>query len=132
MFTKMLFPNIAVKDVKKSMEFFSQLGFSYNEKFTDENAACMIINEMACVMLLKEPFYLSFTNKSLADTSKTSEVMLAIMLESKEQVDETLSKALSLGASEGRKEDLGFMYSRSFHDLDGHIWEFGWMDEAAV
>ncbi len=89
----------------------------------------MKINDMAYVMLLKDPFFLSFTTKSLADTSKTAEVMLAIMLESKEEVDDTLSKALSLGASEGRKEDLGFMYSRSFHDLDGHIWEFGWMDE---
>ena len=125
----MIFPNIPVKDLKKSMDFFGQLGFTYNDKFTDENAACMIVNDTACVMLLTEPFYLSFTTKGLPDTSKTTEVMLAISLENKEKVDETLSKALSMGATEGRIEDLGFMYSRSFHDLDGHIWEFFWMDE---
>ncbi len=131
MYTKMIFPNIPVKDLKKSMDFFSELGFSYNDKFMDENAACMIVNDTACVMLLTEPFYLSFTTKGLPDTSKTTEVMLAISLENKEKVDETLSKALSLGATEGRTEDLGFMYARSFHDLDGHIWEFFWMDENA-
>lgn len=131
MHIKMIFPNIPVKDLKKSMDFFGQLGFTYNDKFTDENAACMIVNDTACVMLLTEPFYLSFTTKGLPDTSKTTEVMLAISLENKEKVDEALSKALSMGATEGRTEDLGFMYARSFHDLDGHIWEFFWMDENA-
>ncbi len=131
MYTKMIFPNLPVKDLKKSMEFFSGLGFTYNEKFTDENAASMKINDTAYVMLLTEPFFLSFTTKSLTDTSKDTEVMLAISLENKEKVDEIFSKAISLGAKEGRKEDLGFMYTRSFHDLDGHIWEFFWMDENA-
>lgn len=131
MYKKMIFPNIAVKDLKRTTDFFSQLEFTFNEKFTDENATCMIINDSACVMLLKEPFFLGFTTKGLADTTKTAEVMLAISLESKEKVDELTSKALLLGATEGRKEDLGFMYSRSFHDLDGHIWEFFWMDENA-
>lgn len=125
----MIFPNIPVKDLKKTMNFFNQLGFTYNDKFTDENAACMIINDTACVMLLTEAFYLSFTTKKIADTSKTSEVMLAISLESKEKVDEILLKAISMGAIEERTEDMGFMYTRSFHDLDGHTWEFFWMDE---
>lgn len=131
MYKKMIFPNIAVKDLKRTMDFFSQLEFTFDKKFTDENAACMIINDSAYVMLLKEPFFLGFTTKSLADTTKTAEVMLAISVENRERVDELLSKALSLGATEGRKEDLSFMYSRSFHDLDGHIWEFFWMDENA-
>lgn len=127
----MIFPNIPVKDLKKTMNFFKQLGFTYNEKFTDEKAACMKINDTAYVMLLTEPFFLSFTTKKLADTSKNIEVMLAVSLENKKKVDEIFAKALSLGATEGRKEDLGFMYTRGFHDLDGHIWEFFWMDEKA-
>lgn len=132
MYTKMIFPNIPVKDLKKTMNFFSQLGFTYNDKFTDENAACMIINDTACVMLLTEAFYLSFTTKQLADTAKTSEVLLAISLENKEEVDKIFSKAISMGATEGRKDEMDFMYTRSFHDLDGHTWEFFWMDENAL
>lgn len=132
MYTKMIFPNIAVKNLTKTVDFFTQLGFTFNEKFTDENATCMIINDTASVMLLTETFYLSFTTKRLADTNTTSEVMLAVSFESKEKVDELLTKAISMGATEGRKEDMGFMYSRSFHDLDGHIWEFFWMDENAA
>ncbi len=132
MYTKMIFPNIPVKDLQKTMDFFSRLGFTFDEKFTDENAASMKINDTASVMLLKEPFFLSFTKKSLNDTSRTTEMMLAISFESKAKVDEMLSKALLNGATEGRKEDLGFMYARSFHDLDGHIWEFFWMDESQI
>lgn len=129
MFTKMIFPNLAVKDLKKTMDFFGQLGFTFSEKFTDDNAACMKINDTAYIMLLKEPFFKSFINKPLADAAKSTEMILAVSVESKAQVDELLAKALSLGATEGRKEDLGFMYSRALNDLDGHIWEFFWMDE---
>lgn len=132
MFTRMIFPNLPVRDLKKTMDFFGNLGFEFNPKFTDENAACMKINDSAYVMLLKEPFFLGFTKKSLADTSKTTEVMIAVMFESKEEVDKLVDKAVSLGAVDARKEDMGFMYSRAFHDLDGHIWEFGWMDEARL
>ncbi len=131
MYTKMIFPNIPVKDLKKTMDFFGELGFTFNEKFTDENATCMVINETASVMLLSEPFFLSFTKKTLTDTSQHAEVMLAISLENKEKVDAMAKKAIALGASEARKEDLGFMYSWAIHDLDGHIWEFFWMDENA-
>lgn len=132
MFTRMIFPNLPVRDLNKAMDFFSELGFEYDPKFTNNDAACMIINDSAYVMLLREPFFLSFTKKSLADTSKTAEVMIAVMLESKEEVDKLVDKAVSLGAVDARREDLGFMYSRAFHDLDGHIWEFGWMDENAM
>ncbi len=131
MYTKMIFPNIPVKDLKETRNFFSQLGFDFNEKFSDENAICMKINETAYVMMLKESFFLSFTTKSITDTSKSIEGMLAISLENKEKVDEIFRKALALGASKAREEDLGFMYTRSIYDLDGHIWEFFWMDENA-
>lgn len=127
MYTKMLFPNIPVKDLKKTIDFFSRLDFSFDDRFASEDAACMIINDTASIMLLTEEFYLSFTTKQLADTSKTSEVILAISLESKDKVDEILSRAISMGATDGRTEDMDFMYTRSFLDPDGHIWEFFWM-----
>ncbi len=131
MHTKMIFPNLAVKDLKKTIDFFSKLDFTFNEKFTDENAACLVINECAGVMLLTEPFFGSFTQKELTDSNKSIEVMLAISYESPAEVDRLADKALQLGAKESRREDLGFMYSRSFFDLDGHTWELFWMDEEA-
>lgn len=131
MSTSMIFPNLSVKDLEKTMNFFKQLGFSFNEKFTNDQAACLVMNEMAAVMLLKEPFFKSFTTKKLTDATQNTEMILAVSFESKAKVDELLTKALSLGATEGRKEDLGFMYSRAFNDLDGHIWEFFWMDQNA-
>lgn len=132
MFTKMIFPNIPVKDVKMTRHFFTQLGFMFNEKFSDENAVCMKINDSAYVMMLQEAFFLSFTTKVIADSSKSIEMMLAISLEDKEKVNEMFTKAISLGATKAREEDLGFMYTRSIYDLDGHIWEFFWMDENAA
>ncbi len=132
MFTKMIFPNIPVKDLEKTRHFFTQLGFTFNEKFSDENAVCLIINDTASVMMLKESFFLSFTDKSIADSSKSIEMMLAISLEDKDEVDTLFTKALSLGGARAREEDLGFMYSRAIYDLDGHIWEFFWMDENAA
>lgn len=131
MYTKMIFPNLAVKDLKKTIDFFSKLDFSFNEKFTDEKAACLVINQYASVMLLTRPFFRSFTQKGLVDSDNSIEVMLAVSYESRAEVDRLADKALQLGAKEGRREDLGFMYTRSFFDLDGHTWEFFWMDEQA-
>ncbi|MEI6089032.1 MAG: VOC family protein [bacterium] len=124
-----LFVNLAVKDLPKTMEFFKELGFKYNYQFTDENAACMIINEDAYAMLLVEKFFKEFTRKELVDAHKSTEVLCAIMKDTKDEVNEMVDKALALGATESREtQDLGFMYSRPFSDLDGHIWEVGWMD----
>lgn len=132
MLNRMIFPNLPIKDLKRTMDFWAALGFSFDSRFTNDKAACLKINDMAAVMLLTEPFFLGFTKKSLADTSKTTEVMIALMVESKAEVDRLADKAVSLGAEDARREDLGFMYSRAIHDLDGHIWEFGWMDEKAM
>jgi uncharacterized protein len=124
-----LFVNLAVKDLPKTMEFFKELGFKYNAQFTDDNAACMIINEDAYAMLLVEEFFKGFTKKELVDAHKSTEVLCALMKDSKEQVNEMYDKALAMGATEAREtQDMGFMYSRAFSDLDGHIWEVGWMD----
>jgi len=124
-----LFVNLAVKDLPKTMEFFKELGFKYNAQFTDDNAACMIINEEAYAMLLVEEFFKGFIKKELVDAHKSTEVLCALMKDSKEQVNEIFDKALAMGATEAREtQDMGFMYSRAFSDLDGHIWEVGWMD----
>ncbi|MBI5403904.1 MAG: hypothetical protein HY959_10930 [Ignavibacteriae bacterium] len=124
-----IYINLPVKDLNKTKAFFSELGFSYNPIFTDENAACMILNEHACVMLLKETFFKTFIKKEISDAHKTTEVLLAIMLKSRGEVDEFVKKALAMDATEAREpRDHGFMYDRAFSDPDGHIWEIGWMD----
>lgn len=124
-----VFVNLAVKDLPKTMEFFSNLGFSFNPQFTNDDAACMIISEENYTMLLKEEFFASFINKEIADAKKTTEVLMALSFDSKEEVDQIMAKAIAAGGKETRaSQDLGFMYSRSFEDLDGHIWEPFWMD----
>ncbi|MFA6466553.1 MAG: VOC family protein [Patescibacteria group bacterium] len=128
-----VFVNLAVKDLSKTMEFFSKLGFSFNPQFTDDNAACMIISEENYAMLLKEKFFASFITKEIADAKKTTEVLIALSFDSKEAVDKIVTKALAAGGKETRDaQDLDFMYSRSFEDLDGHIWEPFWMDPKHV
>jgi predicted lactoylglutathione lyase len=132
MATKM-FVNFAVKDLKNTMDFFSKLGFLYNPQFTDDNAACMVINDDCSVMLLAEAFFKTFTKKELVDAHKSTEVLTAISADSKDKVNEILDKALAMGATEAREpQDLGFMFGRSFSDLDGHIWEIIWMDQSVM
>jgi len=124
-----IYINLPVKDLNKTKAFFSELGFNYNPMFTDENAACMILNERASVMLLQESFFKTFIKKEISDAHKSTEVLLAIMLKSRGEVDEFVNKALAMNASEAREpRDHGFMYDRAFSDPDGHIWEVGWMD----
>jgi len=128
-----IFVNLPVKDLKRSMEFFGSLGFSFNKQFTDENAACLVFGEDNYAMLLREEFFKTFTTKAIADTGKYAEVINALMLDSRAAVDEMVDKALAAGAGKYRDpEDLGFMYSRSFADPDGHLWEVGWMNPAHV
>lgn len=131
--SRMIFVNLPVKDLAKSVEFFTGLGFAFNAQFTDENATCMVVNEQACVMLLVEPFFQSFTTKGIADTVTHTETMIALSADTREEVDELVGRALSSGGRQaGETQDQGFMYGRSFEDLDGHIWEVMWMDPDAV
>ncbi|MBP9728511.1 MAG: VOC family protein [Candidatus Moranbacteria bacterium] len=128
-----VFINLPVKDLAASMDFFGKLGFSFNEQFTDENAACLIIDESVFVMLLVEDFFQTFTKKEVVDATKMTEVLTALSMENREDVDILLEKALEAGAQEAREvQDQGFMYSRSFEDPDGHIWEIFYMDEKAM
>ena len=128
-----IFVNLPVKDLNKSIEFFTQIGFGFNAQFTDEKATCMIVNEKCYVMLLVEDFYKSFTNKEIVDTTKGSEVIVALAAENKEQVIELVNKALAAGGKAyNEPSDQGFMYTWSFQDLDGHLWELFYMDESTV
>lgn len=124
------FINLPVKDLRKSMDFFSEIGFAFNLQFTDDNATCMIINEHTYAMLLVEPFFQSFTTKPLADATQGTEVIVALAADSREQVDELADKALAAGGSPSNEpQDLGFMYTRSFQDINGHLWEVFYMAE---
>lgn len=126
-----LFINLPVKDLQKSVAFFTSLGFTINKQFTNEDAASLMISEDIFAMLLTEKFFKTFMKKEIVDTTKSIEVINAIMLDSRTAVDELAEKAFKAGAGKLREtEDMGFMYGRSFFDLDGHHWEIGWMDPA--
>jgi predicted lactoylglutathione lyase len=131
--SRQIFVNLAVRDLPKSMEFFTALGFTFNPQFTDDKAACMIISDQAFVMLLSEPFFRGFTKKEPCDTTRSTEAMLALSCESRADVDQMVRKAIDAGGTHAMDPmDHGFMYGWSFYDLDGHHWEVMWMDPTAV
>jgi predicted lactoylglutathione lyase len=128
-----IFINLPVKDLEKTKTFFTQIGFKFNPQFTDEKAACLILGPNMFAMLLLEKYFITFTPKFLADTRTTAEVINALFVESRAEVDQIVDAALKAGATLYREPDvMDFMYSRSFQDLDGHLWEVGWMDPAHV
>ncbi len=131
--SRMVFLNLPVKDLDKSVSYFTRLGFTFNPHFTDEKATAMVVSEQAIVMLLVEPFFKTFTGKEIADPATHTEAIVGLSAESREEVDALCDRALELGGSAAEEpQDHGFMYGRSFHDLDGHLWEFIWMDPAAA
>jgi predicted lactoylglutathione lyase len=124
-----IFVNVPVQDLDRSIAFFASIGYTFNPQFTNEKAACMIISDTIYVMLLTESFFSTFTKKSIADANTTTEVIVALSVESREKVDEIINKAVAAGGTEYRdSEDHGWMYSRAFQDLDGHQWEYIYMD----
>jgi len=126
---KMIFVNLPVADLPAARAFYEAIGATNEPRFTDETAACMVFSETIHVMLLTHDKFRQFTPKRVADAHATSEVLIAISADSREAVDEIADQALAAGGREAReKQDYGFMYSRSFEDLDGHIWEPMWMD----
>jgi predicted lactoylglutathione lyase len=126
-----IYVNLPVKNLDKAVEFFTALGFSFNPDFTDENATCMIINDDAYVMLLVEGFFKTFTSKDIVDSAGSTEAIMAFSVDSREGVDDMYRKAIDAGGKESQPvQDYGFMYSHSFQDLDGHLWEVMWMDPA--
>jgi predicted lactoylglutathione lyase len=131
---KLIFVNLPVTDLARAKTFYEAIGARNDPRFTDDTAACMVLSDTIHVMLLTHDKYRQFTAKEIADTHKTSAVLLAVSEDSRDGVDATLNKALKAGAKEPReKQDYGFMYYRAFEDLDGHTWEVLWMDvEAAM
>lgn len=128
-----IYINLAVKDLQKSIAFFTEIGFTFNPQFTDESAACMIIAENIFAMLVIEKRFKDFTKKEICDARKNTEVLLALDVESREKVDEIIQKAVNAGGSIYMEaQDYGWMYSHNFEDLDGHQWEIFYMDESAI
>lgn len=130
---KQIFVNLPVKDLNKSIEFFTHLGFTFNQQFTDENATCMIIGENIYAMLLLEKFFQTFTKKQIIDAKNSVQTLICISAESRAEVDDMAKKAVEAGGAVlGDPQDHGWMYSRSIEDIDGHIWEVAFMDETAI
>jgi predicted lactoylglutathione lyase len=129
----MIFVNLPVKDLKRSVEFFTKLGYTFNPQFTDENATCMVVSENIFVMLLVESYFKTFTHKPVADATQTTEVLIALSAESRAAVDDLVAKAVAAGGTTPMPaKDYGFMYQHGYQDLDGHMWEVVWMDPKAI
>lgn len=128
-----IFVNLPVKDLPRSIGFFTKLGYTFNPQFTNEQATCMIISDDIYAMLLVEERFKDFTKKEIADATKTTEVLLCLSAESREAVDDMVNKAVAAGGkAPNDKQDHGFMYGWGYEDLDGHLWEIMWMDPATV
>ncbi len=128
-----IFVNLPVKDLAKSIEFYTQLGYTFNPQFTDEMATCMIISEDIYAMFLTHEKFKSFTTKEICDTTKYTGALISLSCESREQVDELVDKALAAGGStSGEPTDHGFMYSHDYEDLDGNGWGLFWMDPSVA
>ncbi|HEX8278104.1 MAG TPA: VOC family protein [Segetibacter sp.] len=128
-----IFVNLPVKNLSKSIEFFTRLGYTFNPQFTDETATCMIVSEDIYIMLLTEEKFKMFTKKEIADATHSTEAIICLSADSREKVDEMINKALEAGGTTpNEKQDHGFMYGWGYQDLDGHLWEVMWMDPGAV
>ncbi|MEU9409855.1 VOC family protein [Streptomyces sp. NPDC048281] len=133
MYQQMIFVNLATDDVAASRKFFTELGYSINPQFSNDDCSCVVISDTIIAMLLSKQRYADFTKKEIADSTKTSEVLICLSAESREKVDDLVAKAVAAGGTANEDvQDQGFMYGRSFEDLDGHSWEVVWMDPAAV
>ena len=129
-----IFVNLAVKDVEKSVAFFTEVGFEFNPAFTNEHGACLIVSENISVMLLAERFFSSFIpGRRIANTSDSTEALLAVFVSERDEVDAVLDKAVAAGGTAFReRSEFQGMYGGAFQDLDGHIWEIGHMGEATA
>lgn len=131
--SRLIFINLPVADVTASKAFFATLGFAFNEQFTDASCACMVVSDQAFVMLIDRTRFADFTKKSIADATSSTEAILCVSAESREDVDAFAETALTAGGGAANEPmDHGFMYGRSFNDLDGHLWEVMWMAPEAV
>ncbi|WP_282638269.1 VOC family protein [Sphingobacterium thalpophilum] len=126
---KQVFINLAVADVNRSMDFYTQLGFENNPQFSDNDGKCMVWSEHIFVMLLSHDKFRTFTNKPLADTRDHIAGLFALSVESVSRVNEIVEKGLKAGGIEPMPMlDHGFMQVRKIEDYDGHTWEIFYMD----
>lgn len=126
---QMIFVNLPVTDLAASRAFWTSLGYPINETFSDENALSVVLGDAIAVMLLKTEYFQTFTSLPVADAKASTQTLLALSSESREAVDSLVEAAVAAGATEPREpQDLGFMFQRTFSDLDGHTWEITWMD----
>lgn len=130
---RQIFVNLPIKDLARSKAFFEALGLSFNPRFSNEQGACLEIAENIFAMLLTEPFFKGFTKKPISDAHQSTEVLLALALDSRSEVEEVMRKAVAAGATTPNPPvDHGFMLQHGFADLDGHQWEVFWMDMSAA
>lgn len=128
-----LFVNLPIRNLKRSVEFFTKLGFTFNQQFTDATTTCMIVSEEAYFMLLEDSRFKDFTTRQICDSRTHTEAMLAVNANSRDEVDDFVNKALAAGGTPAMpKMDMGFMYGWSFYDIDGHHWEVMWMDPSHI
>ena len=132
--SRMIFVNLPVTDLKRSMAFYESVGAANNPQFSDETAACMVFSDTIYAMLLTHDKWRQFTQKTIPDPRTNAQVLLCLSAESKDNVSAMVDKAVSAGgtADPTPTQDFGFMFGRSFEDPDGHIWEVMWMDASAV
>jgi predicted lactoylglutathione lyase len=131
--SRLLFVNLPVSDLDASREFFDRLGFQFDRRFCDEGAACMVVSEQAYVMLLQRDRFAEFVVKPVADADEATALTVAVSATDRAAVDAFAEAAFAAGATAAKDpQDYGFMYGRSFHDLDGHLWEVMWMDPVAA
>ena len=131
--SKLIFVNLPVSDLARSVAFYEAIGGLKNPMFSDDTAACIVFSDTIHVMLLTHDKFRQFTSKRISDPRETAQVLICISAENRQAVDEITENALAAGGREAREpQDYGFMYGRSFEDLDGHIWEPMWMDVEAA
>ncbi|MEK8031049.1 VOC family protein [Ideonella sp. DXS29W] len=128
-----IFVNLAVKNVERTRAFYAALGYEFNPKFSNDKALCMIVSDTIFVMLLAEPFFQTFIDKTIVDAKQSTEALLCLSCDSRNAVDSLVAKAVAAGGRTPRPaQDLGFMYSHSYEDPDGHLWELVYMDPNAA
>ena len=131
--SRLIFVNLPVRDLPASRAFFEALDFDFDDKFCDDKAACMVVSEQAWVMLLERDRFADFVTKPVADANEATALTVAVSAEDREAVDAFADAAFGAGATAAKDpQEYGFMYGRSFHDLDGHLWEVMWMDPVAA
>ena len=127
-----MYLNLPVKNLGKTIKFFTKVGFKFNKQFTDKNATCMIIGKNIFVMLLVEKFFKTFIKKKISNAKKNTEALIGIAVGSRKEVDKMVNSAMKAGGKETKKaQDHGWMYTRTFEDLDGHTWEIFYMNMKA-